>query len=183
MSAWYVWSALGLFPVDPCSNTYALGRPVLEQASLSIDPRPGESQRGAGASSGSGSGPSGSSGSTTAQRAPPRPRRMLHLRALGASASPPRKLLKVRWNGRELKMEEPFLRHEDLLEGGSLEFLFAEKEEEDERLPPAKAVKASSRVRSHVPILPITVHGGRFVVHPGCTFRVGKVPFGGFRDR
>merc|ERR1712118_386187 len=26
MSAWHVWSALGLYPVDPCSLKYAIGR-------------------------------------------------------------------------------------------------------------------------------------------------------------
>lgn len=34
MSAWYVWSALGLYPVSPGGTDYAIGSPLFEQASI-----------------------------------------------------------------------------------------------------------------------------------------------------
>jgi len=36
MSAWYVWSALGLYPVDPASGHYVLGSPLFEQATVQL---------------------------------------------------------------------------------------------------------------------------------------------------
>ncbi len=32
LSAWYVWSALGLYPLDPCSGNYELGSPIFSRA-------------------------------------------------------------------------------------------------------------------------------------------------------
>ncbi len=37
MSAWYVMSALGFYPVDPVSLEYALGLPLFERASIKLD--------------------------------------------------------------------------------------------------------------------------------------------------
>lgn len=39
MSAWYVWSAIGLYPVTPASNTYVIGSPIVEQATIHLDPK------------------------------------------------------------------------------------------------------------------------------------------------
>jgi putative alpha-1,2-mannosidase len=36
MSAWYVMSALGLYPVDPVSATYVLGTPLFESAKVNL---------------------------------------------------------------------------------------------------------------------------------------------------
>lgn len=36
MSAWYVFTALGFYPVAPASNEYAIGRPFLPRASLNL---------------------------------------------------------------------------------------------------------------------------------------------------
>jgi len=36
MSAWYVFSALGLYPVDPCSDHYVLGSPLFPEATLHL---------------------------------------------------------------------------------------------------------------------------------------------------
>ncbi len=36
MSAWYVWSALGLYPVDPASGDYILGSPRFPRATLQL---------------------------------------------------------------------------------------------------------------------------------------------------
>jgi len=36
MSAWYVWSALGLYPVDPCGSTVHLGKPSVTRADARV---------------------------------------------------------------------------------------------------------------------------------------------------
>jgi putative alpha-1,2-mannosidase len=36
MSAWYVFTALGFYPVAPASNQYVIGRPFLPRASLNL---------------------------------------------------------------------------------------------------------------------------------------------------
>src|ERR1035438_4530190 len=37
MAAWYVFSALGFYPVNPSSGVYAIGSPVVEKAVISLD--------------------------------------------------------------------------------------------------------------------------------------------------
>jgi predicted alpha-1,2-mannosidase len=37
MSAWYVFSSLGFYPVTPGSNQYIIGTPLLEKASINLD--------------------------------------------------------------------------------------------------------------------------------------------------
>ncbi len=37
MSAWYVFTALGFYPVDPASGNYALGSPLVDKATLKLD--------------------------------------------------------------------------------------------------------------------------------------------------
>ena len=39
ISAWYVFTALGFYPVDPTSGIYVLGSPLFEKATLKLDPR------------------------------------------------------------------------------------------------------------------------------------------------
>lgn len=34
MSAWYVYSAFGFFPFDPCGGDYVLGQPFLPEISV-----------------------------------------------------------------------------------------------------------------------------------------------------
>jgi len=36
MSSWLVWSMLGMYPVDPCSSQYALGRPMVKTAKVHV---------------------------------------------------------------------------------------------------------------------------------------------------
>ncbi len=38
MSAWYVFTALGFYPVDPASCVYILGSPLIDEATLKLDP-------------------------------------------------------------------------------------------------------------------------------------------------
>jgi putative alpha-1,2-mannosidase len=37
MSAWYVFSALGFYPVFPASGNYVIGSPIVDKAILSLD--------------------------------------------------------------------------------------------------------------------------------------------------
>jgi len=39
MSAWYVFTALGFYPVDPSSGVYVIGSPLVDEASLALDSR------------------------------------------------------------------------------------------------------------------------------------------------
>jgi putative alpha-1,2-mannosidase len=39
ISAWYVWSAIGLYPVNPASGVYVIGSPLVEKATLHLDPK------------------------------------------------------------------------------------------------------------------------------------------------
>jgi predicted alpha-1,2-mannosidase len=39
ISAWYVWSSLGLYPVNPASGVYVIGSPLVEKATIQLDPR------------------------------------------------------------------------------------------------------------------------------------------------
>merc|ERR1711974_38567 len=36
MSAWFVFSALGFYPVDPCDANYSIGRPLVRRATLQV---------------------------------------------------------------------------------------------------------------------------------------------------
>ncbi len=39
MSAWYVWSALGLYPLNPADGVYVIGSPIVEKATIRLDPK------------------------------------------------------------------------------------------------------------------------------------------------
>jgi putative alpha-1,2-mannosidase len=36
LSAWYIFSAIGFYPVNPASSTYAIGSPLLKEASIEL---------------------------------------------------------------------------------------------------------------------------------------------------
>ncbi len=38
MSAWYVWSAIGFYPVNPASGVYVIGSPQVDRATLQVGP-------------------------------------------------------------------------------------------------------------------------------------------------
>lgn len=38
MSVWYVFTALGLYPADPCGGVYLIGSPLVDRATLHLDP-------------------------------------------------------------------------------------------------------------------------------------------------
>jgi putative alpha-1,2-mannosidase len=37
MSAWYVWSALGMYPMNAASGDYFLGSPIIRQAIIKLE--------------------------------------------------------------------------------------------------------------------------------------------------
>jgi len=37
VSAWYVWSAMGLYPVNPASGIYVIGSPLVQKANIHLD--------------------------------------------------------------------------------------------------------------------------------------------------
>jgi predicted alpha-1,2-mannosidase len=39
VSAWYVWSALGLYPVNPAGGVYVIGSPLVQKAVIHLDPK------------------------------------------------------------------------------------------------------------------------------------------------
>ena len=39
MSAWYVLSALGFYPLNPVSGVYVLGSPLVDRATIHLDPK------------------------------------------------------------------------------------------------------------------------------------------------
>jgi predicted alpha-1,2-mannosidase len=39
ISAWYVWSALGLYPVNPANGIYVIGSPLVQKAVINLDPK------------------------------------------------------------------------------------------------------------------------------------------------
>lgn len=39
ISAWYVWSALGLYPVNPANGVYVIGSPLVQKATIRLDPK------------------------------------------------------------------------------------------------------------------------------------------------
>jgi predicted alpha-1,2-mannosidase len=87
MSAWYVFSALGFYPVCPGTDQYVLGAPYVPYARLNLP-----------------------DGKTFVIKAP------------GVSDSK-RYVKAVRLNGK--KYEKMYITHEDILRGGTLEFIMA----------------------------------------------------------
>jgi putative alpha-1,2-mannosidase len=39
ISTWYVWNALGLYPVNPASGIYVIGSPIFDKATIRLDPK------------------------------------------------------------------------------------------------------------------------------------------------
>ena len=88
MSAWYVLSALGFYQVCPGIPVYALGRPMVNKASIPVE------------------------------------RGVFTIIATNNSAA--NKYVKeAKLNGKTL--ETPFIRHSDIVSGGTLEFIMTDQ--------------------------------------------------------
>ena len=96
MSAWYIMSALGFYPVAPASNAYDLGSPMIDKAKIQL----GNSKT-------------------------------LDITVHNNS---PEKLYveKVVWNG--IEQNRSFIKHEEIREGGHLEFYMSSKPAEEKTL-------------------------------------------------
>lgn len=101
MSAWYVFSALGFYPVNPASDEYVVGSPFFEKVTLRLP---------AGAASGGEVGRAGGGEKTLVIEAP------------GAPTKPYVKSLSV--DGRSIDM--PILRHSDIVDACLIKFEMSE---------------------------------------------------------
>ncbi|KAK3942772.1 glycoside hydrolase family 92 protein, partial [Diplogelasinospora grovesii] len=99
MSAWYVFSALGFYPVNPASDEYVVGSPFFEKVTLRFHPA---------ATTGGNAVEHGEKGERT-----------LTITAPGAPTSPYVKSLKV--DGRDVT-GAPVLRHKDIVTAQRIEF-------------------------------------------------------------
>lgn len=87
MSAWYIFSALGFYPVTPGTDVYAIGTPLSPKATIYFDPDNRGEKFEITAKNGS--------------------RRNIYVQSVSV-------------NGK--KLEEPFLHHSDIMNGGKIEF-------------------------------------------------------------
>ncbi|KAG6839898.1 hypothetical protein C0991_010551 [Blastosporella zonata] len=92
MSAWYLFSAMGFYPVNPVSGEYVVGSPFFDKITIDLPPTPQQKDK--------------------------TQKRTLSITALGAQTMPYVKSLTV--NGR--KVDSPIIRHEDIANGGELVF-------------------------------------------------------------
>lgn len=89
MSAWYIFSALGFYPVNPASGEYVIGTPMLEEAVIQL---PG--------------------GKQFIVKAPRKKESEIYIRSM-------------KLNGK--KYTKTFITHQDLINGGTLEFVMSAK--------------------------------------------------------
>lgn len=89
MSAWYIFSALGFYPVNPASGEYVIGTPMLEEAVIQL-----------------------SGGKQFIVKAPRKKESDIYIRSM-------------KLNGK--KYTKTFITHQDLINGGTLEFVMSAK--------------------------------------------------------
>jgi predicted alpha-1,2-mannosidase len=92
MSAWYIFSALGFYPVTPGTDVYAIGTPLFPKATIYYDPNNRETKF-----------------EIVAKNVSPR---NIYIQTAAL-------------NGKRL--EQPFLHHADIVNGGKLEFVMGPK--------------------------------------------------------
>ncbi|KAF5347868.1 hypothetical protein D9758_013818 [Tetrapyrgos nigripes] len=115
MSAWYIFSAMGFYPVNPVSGEYVVGSPFFSSLSLHL-PVPSFIPR---------SPPHPSLTSSNQFYDPTTDSYILRISAPGAESKPYVKGLKV--NGKVV--EEPLIKHNDIRFGGLLEFDMSDQPE------------------------------------------------------
>ena len=87
MSAWYIFGALGFYPVNPASGEYIIGTPMLEEATIHLPDR-----------------------KTFAIKAPRKKGNEIYIRS-------------IKLNGK--KYTKNYITHQDILNGGTLEFVMS----------------------------------------------------------
>ncbi|KIM42607.1 glycoside hydrolase family 92 protein [Hebeloma cylindrosporum] len=106
MSAWYIFSALGFYPVNPVSGEYVVGSPFFERITIDLNSR----------SSPTSSSPSSSSSSSSGK---------LKVTAIGARTKPYIKSLTI--DG--VKVDRPIIRHEQIAHGADVVFEMSDEVE------------------------------------------------------
>ncbi|KAF9567664.1 glycoside hydrolase family 92 protein [Agrocybe pediades] len=101
MSAWYIFSALGFYPVNPVSGEYVVGSPFFEQVTIDLS-RPA---------------------SPTASSLFPTPMKNLAVTAVGARTKPYIKSLTI--DG--VKVDRPIIKHEQISRGADVVFEMSDK--------------------------------------------------------
>ncbi|KAG6836167.1 hypothetical protein H0H93_010715 [Arthromyces matolae] len=91
MSSWYIFSAMGFYPVTPVSGEYVVGSPFFDKITISLPPKPQDHTKES---------------------------KILTISALGAPSKPYIKSLTI--NGKAV--DSPIIRHEDIVNGGTIEF-------------------------------------------------------------
>lgn len=89
MSAWYIFSALGFYPVNPASGEYVIGTPMLQQAVIQLP-----------------------DGKQFIVKAPRKKESDIYIRSM-------------KLNGK--KYTKTFITHQDIINGGTLEFVMSDK--------------------------------------------------------
>lgn len=89
MSAWYVFSAMGFYPVNPADGVYVIGTPLLQQATINLE--------------------NGKTFNIYAKKSSPAD---IYIQS-------------VKLNGK--KYEDVYIRHDDIMNGGSMEFVMGSK--------------------------------------------------------
>ncbi|HTB85147.1 MAG TPA: GH92 family glycosyl hydrolase [Candidatus Sulfotelmatobacter sp.] len=95
ISAWYVWSALGLYPVNPANGVYVIGSPMVQKAVIKLDPKY-------------------SSGGTFTITVHSKPNGYMQFNPLCVYVQ------SAKLNGQPLT--HPWITHEDIMRGGTLDF-------------------------------------------------------------
>ncbi len=85
LCAWYVFSAMGFYPVSPVSGEYAIGSPIFEETTIDLP-----------------------NGKTFTVKAPDASKKNKYIQS-------------AKLNGKPLN--RPFITHEDIMQGGTLEFV------------------------------------------------------------
>ncbi|KAJ5085046.1 hypothetical protein N7532_009817 [Penicillium argentinense] len=99
MSAWYLFTALGFYPVNPASDEYIVGTPFFEKVSIRLP-----------------------TGAATGGQVTNRAEKVLVISAPGAPSKPYVQSLKV--NGKDIDL--PILKHRDIVTATSIEFEMSE---------------------------------------------------------
>lgn len=124
MSAWYIFSALGFYPVTPGSNVYAIGSPLVRSAEIPL-----------------------SNGKVFRIQVRNGGLRSPYIQSLALNGKP---------------LERSYLRHEDILAGGTLEFVMGSKPNtqwattERAHLPPSRII-----IQNRIMPLPVVAKGRR----------------------
>lgn len=95
MSTWYIFSALGFYPVNPASDEYIVGTPFFEKITISLP-----------------------AAATTGGRPTDKPDKTLVITAAGAPEKPYIRSLKV--DGKEIKT--PVLKHNTIVSASHITF-------------------------------------------------------------